>query len=200
MDIHHSGTHLLKLINELLDISRIESGEMKLSEEAFDLAGCAEEIVHMLEQSAAIRGVVLSCEIADGLPFLYTDETRVKQIFINLASNAIKFTPQKGRSRFRLKNHPPAACSKKLPIPASASASRRMTSKRFLSRSDRSPTILPPPMKGPGWDCPLARLLAERHDGALVIASEPGRGGCITVSFPAQRCIETSRPRSRRVV
>ena len=197
-DIHHSGTHLLNLINELLDISRIEAGEMKLSEDAFDLAGCAEEIVHMLERSAAIRGVTLLCEIADGLPLLYGDETRVKQIFINLASNAIKFTPPDGAVTVSVEKSPGGGLQLKVTDTGIGIAPDDI--KKVLEPFGQITNDLTRAHEGAGLGLPLARLLAERHDGALVIASEPGRGTRITVSFPAQRCIETATPQSRRVV
>ena len=197
-DIHHSGTHLLNLINELLDISRIEAGEMKLSETAFDLAACVDESVHMHERSAAAKGVILSYEIAGELPFLYGDETRVKQILINLIGNAIKFTPPSGAVTVSAAKLPDGGLQLKVTDTGIGIAPEDI--KKVLEPFGQITNDLTRAHEGAGLGLPLARLLAERHQGQLTISSEPGRGTCITVSFPVQRCVENAPAQTRKAV
>jgi len=97
--INQAGLHLLQMIIELLDVTRIEAGEMKLNEDVIDLEDCIAGGLHMLERQAFDRRVSLSREIAGEFPLMYGDHARMKQIFINLIGNAIKFTPAGGSVR-----------------------------------------------------------------------------------------------------
>ena len=96
-DIHASGQHLLNLINELLDLSRIEAGKYELNEEAVALVDIAEDCRRMVEIRAKAKGIELTFSPADNLPRLWGDERAIRQVVLNLLSNAVKFTPQSGR-------------------------------------------------------------------------------------------------------
>ena len=96
-DIHTSGKHLLDLINDILDVAKIEAGKLRLYEEAFDIKSATEICVNMLSLTAREADVKLKVNIADDLPYLYADDTRLRQIISNLLSNAIKFTNPGGR-------------------------------------------------------------------------------------------------------
>ncbi len=96
-DIHSSGQHLLNLINELLDLSRIEAGKYELNEEAVSLIDIAEDCRRMVEIRAKAKGIELSFTYANNLPKLWGDERAIRQVVLNLLSNAIKFTPQSGK-------------------------------------------------------------------------------------------------------
>ncbi len=96
-DIHSSGSHLLKLINEILDISRIEAGKHDLNEETISLIKIVDEARHMMEIKAKQKGVNLVTNYEDNLPTIWVDERAIRQITLNLLSNALKFTPQGGR-------------------------------------------------------------------------------------------------------
>ena len=96
-DIHRSGQHLLNLINELLDLSRIEAGKYELNEEAVSLIDVAEDCRRMVEIRAKAKGIELSFSYANNLPKLWGDERAIRQVVLNLLSNAIKFTPQSGK-------------------------------------------------------------------------------------------------------
>lgn len=91
-----NARHLMQLINDVLDISKIESGKMKLSPKEIDLRWIIESVTPVFEHLMKKRGLTLTINIAEGLPLLYGDEDKVKQIFINLLSNAIKFTNKGG--------------------------------------------------------------------------------------------------------
>ncbi|HUL06620.1 MAG TPA: PAS-domain containing protein, partial [Candidatus Acidoferrum sp.] len=97
VDIHDAGAHLLNLINELLDLSKIEAGKFELVEDECDIAEIVEATVHMMGERAAQAAVAIEPRIAPALPLLRGDYRKVKQILFNLLSNALKFTPAGGR-------------------------------------------------------------------------------------------------------
>ena len=95
-DIHNSGVHLLGLINEILDLSRIEAGRYELKEESVSLVSIVEDCHHLLKLRASNRGIIIHEMFEPALPRLWADERAIRQICLNLLSNAIKFTPQGG--------------------------------------------------------------------------------------------------------
>lgn len=96
-DIHASGQHLLNLINELLDLSRIEAGKYELNEEVVSLVDIADDCRRMMELRAKSKNIELVFSVGDNLPRLWGDERAIRQVVLNLLSNAIKFTPQQGK-------------------------------------------------------------------------------------------------------
>src|SRR5947209_16354604 len=96
-DIHSSGQHLLMLINEILDLSRVEAGRYELKEEAVSLPGVVEECRHLLGLRARTKKIEVIEDIDENLPRLWADERALRQITLNILSNAIKFTPQGGK-------------------------------------------------------------------------------------------------------
>ncbi len=95
-DIHNSGKHLLNVINEILDLSRIEAGRQELQEESIRLAHVVEEAHHMVQLKAKNKGINIVSQFEDNLPLIWADERAVRQITLNLLSNALKFTPTGG--------------------------------------------------------------------------------------------------------
>jgi len=94
--INQSGRDLLVVINDILDMSRIETGEMKLSEGAVDLEQCIEGAIALVTEQAAVKGLVMVESLPDDLPDLIGDQSKIKQMLLNLLTNAIKFTPSGG--------------------------------------------------------------------------------------------------------
>ncbi len=95
-DIHNSGTHLLKLINEILDISRIEAGRQELNEVETRLVSIADDARHMMKVKADQKGVTLTTAFEENMPKVWVDERSIRQVILNLLSNALKFTPTGG--------------------------------------------------------------------------------------------------------
>src|SRR5690606_37434642 len=95
-DIHSSGQHLLNLINEILDLSRIEAGKYELNEEAISLAAIVDDCTHMLNLRAKAKGQSIREAVEVDLPKIWADERAIRQVVLNVLSNAIKFTPQGG--------------------------------------------------------------------------------------------------------
>ena len=100
-DIHSSGTHLLNLINEILDLSRVEAGRYELNEEACGLFDTAEQAHQMVKLAAAEKNINLILQIQPGMPEIWADQRAVRQIILNLLSNALKFTPSGGTVRLK---------------------------------------------------------------------------------------------------
>jgi signal transduction histidine kinase len=96
-DILESGRHLLSLINDILDLSKIEAGRMELEPTDFDLPTAIENALILVRERAHRRGITLGCTIDECLGIIRADERKVKQVLLNLLSNALKFTPEGGR-------------------------------------------------------------------------------------------------------
>src|SRR5438045_3607924 len=98
-DIFNSGTHLLKLINEILDMSRLESHQLELRDEDIDIAAVIASCLHLVEVQAEEAKVRLESTVRADVPFIRADDRRIRQILINLLANAVKFTPAGGGVR-----------------------------------------------------------------------------------------------------
>jgi signal transduction histidine kinase len=134
-DILESGRHLLSLINDILDLSKIEAGRMELEPSEFDLPATIENSLILVRERANRHGITLAHSIDERLGTIRADERKVKQVLLNLLSNALKFTPEGGRIdvRARLQN---GAAEVSCPIPASALRRRiRRKSSRSSARS-----------------------------------------------------------------
>lgn len=104
-DIHDSGQHLLTLINEVLDLSRIEAGKYDLSEEAINLVDIADDCKRMLDIRAKSKSIELIINFDENLPAIWADEKATRQVILNLLSNAIKFTPQNGKVEINVRKN-----------------------------------------------------------------------------------------------
>jgi signal transduction histidine kinase len=196
-DIHESGTHLLKLINELLDISRIETGHLTLTEEDFDLAISITACLNMLEAQAKERLLTLTSDIASTMPLLHGDQTRIMQILINITGNAIKFTPPGGVVSVKAFATPEGALQVSITDTGIGIAPADL--ERVFDAFAQVDNNLARAHEGAGLGLPLAKLLTERHDGTLDISSSPGQGTTVTIIFPASRTV-SRRPAPLRVV
>ena len=189
-DIASSGQHLLSLINDLLDLSRIEAGRFKLDEEDIDLNETIPHCVHLVQDNADAAGVSLGCDLAPDLPPLRADGRAVKQILQNLLTNAVRYTLEQGRVRLR----------------AQLTASGRFAISVSDTGIGMSPQEIETAFKpfeqvgshltrkhhGAGLGLPLTKHLAELHGGEIAVESKPGEGTTVTVSFPSWR-VDQSR-------
>ncbi len=177
--IHASGQNLLELVNRLLDLSRIESGKFELRREEFDIALLADEVFRLNEQSAEAKNVELTLEPVT-LPLqVNADPAAMRQIMINLVSNAIKFTPERGRVvmhvyahdgrlRIEVQDNGPG-------IPADERARLGKTFERGASGAGA---------EGYGLGLSLVRAFAELHGGTLSFHDAPGGGALVRVETP----------------
>jgi signal transduction histidine kinase len=186
-DIHSSGKHLLAVINDILDMSKIEAGEMKPNEAEFHLADIAASCFRLIADRAAKGGVIVESEIGPDLPPLFADERMIKQILLNLLSNAVKFTPEGGRVTLR-------AC-----LEGSGDVAITVRDTGIGIAPEHMDIILQPfgqadaklerKYEGTGLGLPLVKAMTELHGGRLDIVSAVGQGTTALVILPAARVL-----------
>ncbi|WP_245803185.1 PAS domain-containing sensor histidine kinase [Acuticoccus yangtzensis] len=179
-DIHHSGSYLLGVINDILDMSRIEAGQVDLSMELVDLPELFNEATRIMTPIAAEKSINLVTEIAEDMR-IEVDRRAMKQILLNLMSNAVKFTPNDGRVTTRAKLEKDAVVvaveDNGIGIPARELA-------RLGQPFVQVETQLTKTYQGSGLGLAIARSLTELHRGKMVIESEVGEGTTVTVRLP----------------
>lgn len=181
-DIKISGEHLLRLINDILDLQKVEMGEMDFEPEPASLADLLGGLCRVLEPQARVKGVMLAAPVIEpGLCFL-ADPLRTKQIFMNLLSNAIKFTPAGGTVEINAwpANDDVLICVKDTGIGMSEDEVEEAF--KPFRQVDNS---IARKFEGTGLGLPLSRILAEKQGGTLSIESEPAAGTKVIVSLPA---------------
>jgi two-component system cell cycle sensor histidine kinase PleC len=184
-DIHSSGQHLLMLINEILDLSRVEAGRYELKEEAVSLPGVVEECRHLLALRAKNRAINILEMLDSDLPRIWADERAVRQVTLNLLSNAIKFTPQGGEITIKvgwtniggqylsIRDTGPGIPEEEIPIVLSSFGRGSMAQKN----AD----------EGTGLGLPIVRGLVELHGGEFKLISKVREGTEVIVIFPPER-------------
>jgi two-component system cell cycle sensor histidine kinase PleC len=195
-DIHRSGQHLLSLINDILDLSKVEAGRFEIVEQDFALMEIIDEAKRLLEIRAQKAGLILSSEIAGDVARLYADPKLVSQALLNLLSNAVKFTPAGGKVRI--------------------AATRDGGGDLVISVSDTgigmAPEEIPHALEpfgqidgtlarrfdGTGLGLPITKAFIEMHGGTLALDSEKGRGTTATIRLPGWRCRQWNAGRSAR--
>lgn len=190
-DIHRSGQHLLKLINEVLDLSRIEAGRYELHEEQISLAGVADDCMRLTELRMSERGITLSEQIEKEMPDLWADERAVRQICLNLLSNSIKFTPNGGRITVKVgwtegggqylsvSDTGPGISEEELP--------------QILTSFGQGSLAQKTAEQGAGLGLPIVQGLIKLHGGKFKITSKLREGTQVTVAFPRKR-VMTEEP------
>ena len=191
-DICEAGEHLTQLINDLLDISKIESGKMDMRREPVSLGHAIRDALRTVRVRAERKGLVMERHCADAGPTLLADQRAVKQILMNLLSNAVKFTPAGGTvtvtSRVVDDDFAEFAISDTGPgIPPEHLDAVFKAFERLDNRLDRE-------SGGTGLGLPLAKALAEANGGCLFMSSTVGVGTCVFVRLP-QRETSAEDPR-----
>jgi signal transduction histidine kinase len=189
-DIHGSGTHLLSLINDVLDLSRLDAGQGELQEEAFDLADLISESLRLVSAQATKARIAISTDFAPHPPLVRADRRRIKQIILNLVSNALKFTPANGRVRVQTEL---TAQGVAITVCDSGIGIAAEDIPRALEHFGQVDSSLARKYEGTGLGLPLARRLAELHGGSLTLKSAVNLGTTVTVSLPLERLVPRSR-------
>ena len=192
--IHESGRHLLQLIEDILDLSKIESGSVELQESTFGAAAAVEVSVGLLIERARRDGVQLYTRIAPDLPDLHADERRFRQIALNLVANAVKFTPEGGTVVVSAGQDGDGAFVLTVGDTGVGIAAEDMA--RIMAPFVQGGESGDRNLEGAGLGLPLVKLLVDLHDGELAIESTPGAGTTVTVRLPAARTVPTDRRRS----
>lgn len=194
--IHNSGTHLLGLVNDILDIAAIEAGELEIDKEEVDVADLINVCIENVEPAILQADIEMSFEVSRDLPNIQADRRSMNQIVLNLLSNAIKFTPAGG----------------KISVSAESAGQRlvvRVQDTGIGIPPDRIAEVTDPffqvqgnpnsPSEGTGLGLSIVKSLVETHDGNLAIESEVGKGTLVTVSLPCDDLRQSVKSAEQRV-
>jgi len=186
-DILYSSQHLLQIINDILDMAKIEAGRVELNEAPVDVHAVASASLRLVRERAEAAGLALKLDIPEELPLLLADERLLKQILLNLLSNAIKFTPRGGRVTIagRIENDGTWTLSVRdtgigidpNDIPKALAPFGQIDGSYTRTRG------------GTGLGLPIVRALVELHGGTFRLDSEVGRGTTAVAQFPAERVL-----------
>ena len=191
-DIHTSGQHLLNLINEILDLSRIEAGRHELYEEPVNLVYVVEECRHLVELRARNKGISIGEQYEHDMPRLWADDRAVRQIALNLLSNAIKFTPTGGEITIKvgwtagggqyvsIRDNGPGIPPEEIPI--------------VLSSFGQGSLAIKSAEQGAGLGLPIVQALTRMHDGTFELKSKLREGTEAIACFPLSRVMEALAP------
>jgi len=184
-DIHHMGSHLLSLVNDILEMSKVEAGESQLSESEFSVAALLEDCIRTVTAAYRDRSTSVVLDRQSILPNLWGDQRMFTQMVMNLLSNAIKYTPDSGRVRI-------------IGVLAENGNFRLSVSDTGIGMSDQEITEAFEPFRridhaltsnfeGIGLGLPLTKAMVEMHGGKLEVASISNHGTTATLVFPAER-------------
>ena len=181
-DIYESGRHLLSLINDILDLSKIEAGRMELELTAFDLPTAIDSALTLVRERASRRGIVLEKTLDERVGPIRADERKVRQVVLNLLSNAIKFTPEGGRIEVRA-----------VPVDSSVEVSVADTGvgiapedQEAVFEEFRQVGSSAAKQEGTGLGLALCRKFVELHDGTIWVTSAVGAGSTFTFRLPVR--------------
>jgi len=191
-DIHSSGQHLLDLINEILDLSRIEAGRYELNEEAVTLVHVIEDCENLMRLRAGKKGLKVTHRFEEDLPRIWADERAVRQIVLNLLSNAIKFTQPGGEIEIRagwtagggeyvsVRDNGPGIAEEEIPI--------------VLSAFGQGAIAIKTAEQGTGLGLPIVQAMMQMHDGTFELRSKLREGTEAIACFPRSRVMEALAP------
>jgi two-component system, cell cycle sensor histidine kinase PleC len=191
-DIHNSGVHLLGLINEILDLSRIEAGRYELNEEPVALVAVVGECCHLLQMRARNRGLTLHEMYEADMPKLWADERAIRQICLNFLSNAIKFTPQGGE--IWIKAGWTASGGQYLSVTDSGPGIPEEEIPIVLASFGQGSNSIKSAEQGAGLGLPIAKNLIDLHGGTFSLKSKLRIGTEVVVTFPPERVMTALAP------
>jgi signal transduction histidine kinase len=182
-DIYASGPHLLSLINDILDLSKIEAGRMELEPSDFDLPSAIDNALTLVRERAGRRGITLGREIDERVGPIQGDERKVKQVLLNLLSNALKFTPEGGRIDVR------AAVSDGMVEVSVADTGVGIApeDQEAVFEEFRQVGTADKKVEGTGLGLALSRKFIELHGGRIWVKSQVGQGSTFTFTLPVRR-------------
>ncbi|MEI2296971.1 sensor histidine kinase [Ensifer sp. MJa1] len=188
-DIHRSGEHLLNLINEILDLSRIEAGRYDLNEDAVSLVDIAEDCIGMVQLKARAKNITIHQQFEQGMPSVWVDEKSMRQVILNLLSNAVKFTNTGGEVNFKvgwtagggqylsIKDNGPGIPEDEIPI--------------VLSAFGQGSIAIKSAEQGTGLGLPIVQAILAKHNGEFILRSKLREGTEAIAILPARRVLES---------
>jgi two-component system cell cycle sensor histidine kinase PleC len=184
--IHQSGQLLLQLIEEILDLAKIESGRLEIAEEELDPAAAIDECLTMVRPRAQAAGVALDGAAAPDVPQLRADGRALRQILLNLLTNAVKFTPEGGAVAL---SAAPEGGGVAFTVTDTGVGIAEADLARILEPFEQVSGSYARNRDGTGLGLPIAKALTEAHGGRLELDSAPERGTRVTVRLPAERTL-----------
>jgi two-component system cell cycle sensor histidine kinase PleC len=188
-DIHKSGQHLLNLINEILDLSRIEAGKYDLSEDSVHLVDIAEDCIGMVQLRARAKNITISEQVESGMPAVWADEKALRQVILNLLSNAVKFTSQGGEIIVKagwtagggqyvsIKDNGPGIPEEEIPV--------------VLSAFGQGSIAIKSAEQGTGLGLPIVQAILAKHNGEFILKSKLREGTEAIAILPAKRVLQS---------
>jgi PAS domain S-box-containing protein len=193
-DIHESAQHLLGIINDILDLSRVEAGKLKLFESTMNIVAVVQGVVRLIQERATDAGVKIAVESAADMPALWADERLVKQMLINLLANAVKFTPRGGQVNVRVQQDSAGAIA--LMITDTGIGISETDMAKVMEPFGQADGSLRRRYDGTGLGLPLVRSFVELHGATFDLDSRVGAGTTAIVRFPVERTLKTAAPLS----
>ncbi|ASY69160.1 sensor histidine kinase [Sinorhizobium fredii USDA 205] len=192
VDIHRSGEHLLNLINEILDLSRIEAGRYELNEEAVNLAEIAEDCIGMVQLRARGKNITIGSQFETAMPSVWVDEKAIRQVALNLLSNAVKFTSAGGEITVKvgwtagggqyisIKDNGPGIPEEEIPI--------------VLSAFGQGSIAIKSAEQGTGLGLPIVQAILAKHNGQFILRSKLREGTEAIAILPPRRVLQSLPP------
>lgn len=185
--IHESAQHLLDLINDILDISKIEKRKLILREESLDVAAMVDGCCRLIEARAKEENICLKKRYSNDLPPLFADERAIKQILLNLLSNAVKFTSTNGL--VTIGAEVTATGEFVITVSDTGIGMDEKSIETAMLPFGQVESIITKKYEGTGLGLPLSKGLVEAHGGTLEIESEVNNGTTVMVKFPPERTL-----------
>jgi signal transduction histidine kinase len=185
-DIHASGSHLLAMINDLLDLSKIEAGKLELNFTSVNLGECFDHAAKLLQDQATRARVLMRKALPENLPRIVADQRAMRQVMLNLMSNAIKYTDPGGQVIVSAS------------VAANGALTLRLKDTGIGMNAEELKQALQPftrveapgrERQGTGLGLPLTKALVEANRADFAISSEPGQGTLVEVTFPTTRVL-----------
>jgi signal transduction histidine kinase len=184
-DINNSANHLLSVINDILDLSKIEFGNVPLIEENVDLDATIASCLTIIGERARNGGLAVEYKPLKKMPILWAEQRRIKQVLINLLSNAVKFTPSGGGITITLRRERDDGLA--IAVSDTGIGIRQEDMAVVMAPFGQVDTGLNRKFEGTGLGLPLTRAFVEMHGGQLTLESALGKGTTATVRLPAKR-------------
>lgn len=193
-DVHSSAQHLLEIINEVLDMSKIEAGRVELDESEVDIRDLVFSVTRMMASRAFASNLELNVKAPDDLPNLIADPRLVRQVFINLVTNAVKFSHPHGKIDIDVCMLDDGRMQITI-IDEGVGIPKEKIKQAMEPFGQVSDTHENTGQQGTGLGLPLARAMVELHDGIMRLESDVGKGTTVFVTLPSYRIVERKRPR-----
>ena len=190
-DIQSSSLHLLQIINDILDVSKIEAGMATLRETAVDFAAIVQSCCRLVAPRAMSLAITLTVDMPDDLPVILADERMLKQVLLNLLSNALKFTPTGGAVELAARGAPDGGLI--LTVKDTGIGIAAEDFEKIFQPFGQVDSSLARRFEGTGLGLPLSKGLVELHGGTIGLESEIGRGTTVCVALPKNRPSGSSR-------